>query len=80
MHILEIYGYIHTKYEVSMSNPVDSRGVHRRHRTTTHDRQSMIIYKPLWLMIQMSQKVDRLQLVVSGYILVSNVATNIRTA
>ena len=28
VHILEAYGHIHTKYEISMSNPVARRGVH----------------------------------------------------
>ena len=37
VYTLDIFGHIHTKYEVSMSNPVARRGVHRRHRTTTHD-------------------------------------------
>ena len=48
--------YVHmcTKYEVSMSNPVPGRGVHRcqhqhRHqrRMMTHDGQSMTVQGPL---------------------------------
>ena len=29
MSVLGTYGHIHTKYEISMSNPVARRGFHR---------------------------------------------------
>ena len=58
MHILGTHMHIHTKYEVSILNPVARRVVHRcRHRTTTmHDGQIMITQARL-VEYQMSQKV-----------------------
>ena len=44
MHLLGTYGHIYTNYEVSMSNPVARRGVHRRCGMTTYKAR---LYKAL---------------------------------
>ena len=57
MHILGTHMNIHTKYEVSILNPVARRAVHRRRcrMTTMHDGQIMITLARL-VEYQMSQK------------------------
>ena len=62
VHTLGAYGYIHAKYEVSMSNPVarrvctdDDDTAGRRQRQRTVDKAWL--YKALWLTNQISQQI-----------------------
>ena len=59
MNIPGTQGDIHTKYEVSMYNPVARRGVYKwqwcQHQQW-HTTDKAWLYKALWLKKQMSQK------------------------
>ena len=60
MHIWVVYVHMYTKYEVSMLRTWARKGVCRQHQQL-HMTDKACLYKALWLINQMSQKLKWIQ-------------------